>query len=271
MLTNKMLELVLTYSEKPKLYEEGTHFMWTESHIQPFLLEAHLNQNNDAASRTKEKVDQTIDFVLKGKNQGLSILDLGCGPGLYIKKYAKKGYKTYGIDISSYSLSYANQMSNDLDITLIEGNYLDTIFPSDLDIITLIYCDFGVLTKDHQKLLLKKIFQSLKKGGQLVLDFYNMNKMRFLSESSSYEVESFGFWRPNPYIALNHRFHYANEKAFLDQHIIVDKNVSLYRFYNHYYEESEMNQMIMDAGFSKVKFFHDVIDEKDTTFLKATK
>ncbi len=36
----------------PKPYVRGTDMMWTDPHISKYLLEAHLNPNSGAASRT---------------------------------------------------------------------------------------------------------------------------------------------------------------------------------------------------------------------------
>ena len=37
--------------EKPKIYEKGTAFMWTDKHISKQLLNVHLNPDIDLASR----------------------------------------------------------------------------------------------------------------------------------------------------------------------------------------------------------------------------
>ena len=97
---------IISQCEKPELYKKGTSFMWTDEHISKQLLNVHLNVDIDLGSRKKSTIKKTANWILntqkeKGK---LAILDLGCGPGLYIEIFAEKGHKVTGIDISKNSI-----------------------------------------------------------------------------------------------------------------------------------------------------------------------
>ena len=49
---NKMkIADIINNSSKPKLYEKGDSVMWTDSHISKQLLDVHLNEHIDLASR----------------------------------------------------------------------------------------------------------------------------------------------------------------------------------------------------------------------------
>ena len=112
---------IISKIEKPKIYEKGTAFMWTDEHISKQLLNIHLNPDIDLGSRKKSTIEKTANWILdtqkeKGK---LNILDLGCGPGLYTEIFAKAGHNVTGIDISKNSIEYAKKCAKDkkLDIT----------------------------------------------------------------------------------------------------------------------------------------------------------
>jgi len=158
-----------------------------------------------------------------------------------------------------------------LNIEYILGDYLETPFGSDFDLISIIYCDFGVLSRKDQLRLLDKVYSSLKHGGVFVLDGYNGNLKAKLKENRDYESTESGFWRPHPYICLSERFLYEEESAFLDQHIVIDSEVKVYRFYNHYWEESQMEQLLLGAGFRDVRIGRDVVQDPDVTFYLSTK
>ena len=82
---------------KPTLYEKTDSVMWTDKHISEKLLKIHLNPEIDAASRTQESIDRTIDFLFGFCNKPQTdILDLGCGPGIYAEKFAEKGHNYIG-------------------------------------------------------------------------------------------------------------------------------------------------------------------------------
>lgn len=101
---------MITSTEKPEIYATGTSTMWTDEYISQQLLSVHLNADIDLASRKKTSIDKTTEWILKEANgKNLEILDLGCGPGLYTQKFAKKGHNVTGIDFSKCSINYAKK------------------------------------------------------------------------------------------------------------------------------------------------------------------
>jgi SAM-dependent methyltransferase len=98
---------------------------------------------------------------------GGKVLDIGCGPGLYLKDFGDK-YVLYGQDISQSMIDIAKKelpRGN-----FINGNILDVELPRELD---LIYC-IGVLIYIPPSQLDKffdKIFAHLNNGGILFLNY----------------------------------------------------------------------------------------------------
>ena len=144
-------------SKKPPLYEKGDSVMWTDEYISEQLLEMHLNPEIDLASRTKQSIENTIEFIVKFCNKSdLKILDLGCGPGLYAERLAGLGHKVTGVDFSESSIKHAlNQAKiKRLSIDYICKDYLTIDYKNEFDIILLIYTDFGVLIPaDRERLV----------------------------------------------------------------------------------------------------------------------
>ena len=265
---------LLSFLEKPKLYEKGNAFMWTDPYIQKKLLKTHLDQNTDLASRKQNSIDHTISWIFSTKEGvDLSILDLGCGPGLYSEKMAKLGHNVIGVDISACSLEYAKKSAETkhLSIEYIHANYLELNFPNGLDLVDLIYCDFGVLSKTEQMEFLTKVLNSLKPDGVFVFDAYNLELKNTLTEKRDFFKEDSGFWRSHPYLCLSETFLYPEANAFLDQHVVIDDEIKVYRFYNHYYSEAKMKQTLKDIGFSEVIVEKDVISDSSITFYYCKK
>lgn len=85
-------ELIKSLASKPKLYAKASSVMWTDPYISKQLLELHLNPDNDAASRSKDKIEKISNWILEQSDRPeMKILDLGCGPGLYAEFLAQKG------------------------------------------------------------------------------------------------------------------------------------------------------------------------------------
>jgi len=121
----KINELV-RYSEKPDIYELGNAIMWTDPYISNQLLQVHLSEHTDLASRKPDTIKKTVDWILFQTNkENLKILDLGCGPGLYSALLAQKGHRVTGVDFSENSINYAKQQAKEknLDIRYINEDY----------------------------------------------------------------------------------------------------------------------------------------------------
>ena len=94
------------------------------------MLAAHLDPTNDLASRRPETIDRSVDWLMQTLNleSGDALLDLGCGPGLYASRFARKGVQVTGVDYSRRSIDYAvaYAQEHDLDICYRYQNYLAT-------------------------------------------------------------------------------------------------------------------------------------------------
>lgn len=85
---------LIEFTKKPQIYAKGNAVMWTDEHISRQLLDIHLNPNVDLASRRRSSIESTVDWILNIVSvEKMSILDLGCGPGLYTEIMAERGHK----------------------------------------------------------------------------------------------------------------------------------------------------------------------------------
>ena len=261
---------IISKIEKPKIYEKGTTFMWTDEHISKQLLNVHLNPDIDLGSRKKSTIEKTANWILdtqkeKGK---LNILDLGCGPGLYTEIFAKAGHNVTGIDISKNSIEYAKKSAKDkkLDIAYLNVSYLEAELESDkYDLVVLIYTDLGVLIPKERDILLNLIYRVLKKGGTFIFDVLKDNELEKRTSPKSWEAVVSGFWKASPYIALSESFLYEPQKVILFRHIIVDsdENIETYRFWTHFFSQTDISEMLNTHNFIDIHFREDILPEGD--------
>jgi len=261
---------IISKTEKPKIYEKGAAFMWTDEHISKQLLDVHLNPEIDLASRKKSTIEKTAHWILdtqkeKGK---LNILDLGCGPGLYTEIFAEKGHSVTGIDISKNSIEYARKSAEDkkLEITYLNINYLEADLESDnYDLVVMIFTDFGVLSPTERERLLKTIYRVLKKGGTFIFDVLKDREIALKTSPKTWEVSNNGFWKESPYLALSESFLYQEEKVILFQHIIIDteENIETYRFWTHFFSQNDVSKMLDTHNFVDISFREDILPEGD--------
>ena len=270
-------------AQRPALYEKGDSVMWTDEYISRKLLDLHLNPEVNSASRSRESINRTHDLIASFCVESpMRILDLGCGPGLYLEKLAASGHRCTGIDFSKNSIQYAERQARDkgLKINYIQQDYLELDFNQDFDLIILIYTDLGVLVPAERAELLDKIHRALKPGGRFVFDVLNdRNLEEKFQENQTWTYEFGGFWKPAPYLELANGFHYPEAKVFLKQHTIVDEadRLQTYRFWTHYFSVEDMMEILSFRGFIHTECFenilpaNDIWDGENVTFYKTEK
>ena len=272
---------IINNSNKPQLYEKGTSVMWTDSHISKQLLDVHLNSEIDLASRKTNTIKSTVEWILGSTDlRKLNILDLGCGPGLYSELLAKEGHKVTGVDFSSHSIKYAKKEAEkkNLDIRYLNENYLGLdLEENSFDLVILIYTDFGVLLPPERDQLLEVIKKVLKPNGIFIFDVLNDKNMEAKTSPKGWEVSKQGFWKDTPYLALSDSYFYEKEKVILYQHILLDEqeNMNVYRFWTHFFSNSDLSEILNDHAYKKFSFSEDVLHGEDlwsgdnVTFCKA--
>ena len=93
----------------PEPWAEGENIPWDEPAFSERMLEEHLAQTHDLASRRFEVIDQQVDWI-HGEILGrmpTRLLELACGPGLYTNRLARLGHECVGIDYAPAAIRQA--------------------------------------------------------------------------------------------------------------------------------------------------------------------
>lgn len=258
-----MFNELLNYVNKPKLYDSSTKPFWDDEHISKGMLEAHLNPNWDAATRKHKFITQSVNWIsiICPPSQCTALLDLGCGPGLYAERFHSAGYDVTGVDFSKRSIAYAKEQAklNQSSIDYFYQNYLTIDYTEQFDVITLIYCDYAVLSIEDRRILLKNIYQALKPNGKFIFDVFSSHMRKEESHSWHY-CENGGFYSKKPYICLESCYQYNDEdKTELDQYIIMAQDgIECYNVWNHYFTTQSLMSEILPIGFKSYEFYGDV-------------
>lgn len=229
---------------------------WDNEHISKMMLMAHLNPNWDAASRKPETIEATCNWIITALalKPHHSLLDLGCGPGLYATRFYEQGLNVTGIDYSRRSINYAVEQArlNKQVIDYRYENYLELEEQSAFDVITLIYCDFGVLAPDDRNQLLKRIHRALKPGGHFVFDVWSSAFEELTSSYKNWVIhEKQGFWKPTPHLELIHKSYDPSQGVSLKQHIIIEEEteLSVYNLWEQCYTAESIKSLLNENGF----------------------
>ena len=238
--------------------------LWTDPHTSEQMLKFHLNEEVDAASRRTEFIERSVAWITSrfGIGEGKSVIDFGCGPGLYTNRLARTGADITGVDFSERSLKYARETAakDGLAVNYVHCNYLEFETDRRFDLITMIMCDFCALSPDQRAIMLNKFRGLLKSGGAVLLDVYSLTAFDKREERATYEVNQLnGFWSPNKYYGFLNTFKYEPEKVMLDKYAIVeaDRTRTVYNWLQ-YFDPDVLAREFAACGLTIAEQFADV-------------
>lgn len=255
------LNQLLSNTSKPELYAPGSATMWDDVHIAQQMLKAHLNPEVDGASRKHAFINRSVEWIEAQLTPNSTLLDLGCGPGLYCQPLSANGHRVTGVDFSKNSIAYAaaNAQQAGLQIEYLYKDYLELAFDKRFDLVLLIFCDFGALSLANQQLLLGKINGLLAPGGKLIFDVFSPAYFEQYEEATSWNVQPAGFWRPHPHLVLEQKLTYPAHMVTLEQYQLIDEHgMALYRNWNKCFTEAEITGLLHQHGFGNVGVYADV-------------
>lgn len=246
------------YLKRPKPHAKDTKAFWDDEHISSYMLAAHLDKKMDAASRNDAFMDASVSFIKQRFPPSTfpEVLDLGCGPGLYCHRLSQEGYVVSGMDISRRSINYAELHFPGN--TYIHDSFFNLDKTHSYDIITFIYCEYGVFSDSERKRLLEKIHQALKPGGVLILDVFTPKQFSDRKEDKSWAYEEKGgFFSPEPHLLLSAFYRYPND-LFLEQFVIVEKTVdTIYNWHQTFTDRSLRSELEL-SGFNTEEIYGDL-------------
>ncbi len=249
--------------DKPPLFAPGEPQFWTDPHIARQMLLVHLDPDTDLASRRPETIDRSTAWIVEtlGVKPGDSVLDLGCGPGLYAARLAQYRLQVTGVDFSQNSIDYARQYAaqHGLAVTYRCQDYLELEDESRFDVALLIYGDFCPLSPGQRTRLLANIRRALKPGGRFVFDVSSPQLHLQAAHKNSWYASEGGFWRSGPHLVLEQGFAYPDD-VNLSQYIILepDGKISVYRNWFQDYTIERIEAELKANGFDAQSFWNDL-------------
>jgi SAM-dependent methyltransferase len=250
------LDLLQALQEKPAPFTPGERLFWDDPHISKGMLATHLDPSIDLASRRPETIDQTVAWLVEtlGLEPEDSVLDLGCGPGLYTQRLAQRGLRVSGMDYSRRSIAYARQQAAEhgLEIHYRYQDYLTLDDPELHKAVFLIYGDFCPLSPEKRSRLLGNVRRALLPGGRFVLDVTTRaGRMLWEGKKRWYVTES-GFWKPGRHLVLEEGFDYPEQAIYLNQFTVIeaDGKVSVYRNWFQDYDPATITEELEAGGFT---------------------
>ncbi|WP_238918631.1 class I SAM-dependent methyltransferase [Clostridium sp. YIM B02555] len=264
MLNENIVNQVKKLSRKPPLFNRECGNIWTEEYLAKQMLNAHLDPNFDGASRRSLVIEKTVEFlnskVLKSNS---SILDLGCGPGLYAEKLCRKGHKITGVDFSQNTINYAKSSAKQqgLDIEYKYDDFFKLKYFKEYDVVMQVYGEFNTFSDEERDKLFKIVYNALKLNGLFIFDVSTPALRKKCGIKKNWHISEGGFWREKTHLVLEEGFQYDND-IWLDQYIIADNaGVQVYRNWFKDYSVETIIEIIKNSGFKIIDIRGSLIGE----------
>jgi len=240
---------------------------WNDPIIARRLLQVHLDQSTDDASRSHERILTEVVFIDSLIEQTFGrrvrVCDFTCGPGLYSLELARLGHAVTGIDYSTVSIEYARSVIRETDLPLIylcddvrrvefdEGCFDATLF---------IYGQPNAFTSDDLRSLLTKIRRWTSPGGLLILELMPIWDMRG-DTGKSWKTMKRGIFSDRPHLWLEEKIWHRPSGTQAHLIDIVDTEtgeISEYSVCHTGYETDEINQLLENNGWAVDQLYGDL-------------
>ncbi|MFN8496822.1 MAG: class I SAM-dependent methyltransferase [Anaerolineae bacterium] len=242
---------------------EGDKIPWNEPDFSRRMLREHLSQAHDAASRRAATIHRHVDWIdriVLGR-QPSRILDLGCGPGLYMERLARRGHRCVGIDFSPASIAYAAERAENeaLMCRYVQADIRHADYGGGYDLVMLIYGELNVFRPEDAALILRRACAALKAGGRLLLEVSTFESVQRMGQAAAtWWAADKGLFSDAPHIVLKESAWDEAAAAATERYYVVvtaDCAVTRYAATTQAYTEAQYGDMVRRAGFRDLACF----------------
>lgn len=242
---------------------QGAKIPWDEPGFSQRMLENHLAQEHDWASRRNELIFRQTDWLATQLHNSSHILDLGCGPGFYTEKLATLGHHCIGVDFSPASIEYARKQATESGLAIEYALCDIRTYTSGqkFDCIIMTFGEFNVFTHQDASAILKNCAKMLRGGGLFILEAHTFEAIHAVgSAPATWQRNVQGLFSEKPHLCLQENSWNAEDCSALSQYFIVDAATAEVRQYVSFmqaYGLEEYQEMLHAAKLPVVKVLDD--------------
>ena len=242
-----LTDLTARFDTPPEPWSEGRTIPWDDPAFSGRMLEAHLSQAHDGASRRETLIDEHVAFIEREvlRKSPARVLDLGCGPGLYCLRLAEHGHDCTGIDFGPASIDYASAeaLKRGLICRFELGDIRNVRFEGEFDLVMLLYGELNLFPSADTDALLQRCRDALAPGGRLLLEVHSYDLTKRTGERPPrWSVVQSGLFSERPHLRCDQAFWLEESQHAAGRHWIVDaatSEVSLYGWTQKAYTDAE--------------------------------
>lgn len=242
----------------PEPWEGVGKIPWNEPGFSRRMLQNHLAQDHDQASRRNSIIERHVRWIAERfSRKNARILDFGCGPGFYTHALTGRGFKCTGVDFSPASIEYAKNRASEsgLEIEYVLADIRDYVPDGGFDCFMMCFGEFNVFKAADADAILRKAASSLKPGGLAIIEAHTFEAVKLCGQSpDTWDAFERGLFADCPHICLQENFWDENLAVASTLYFVIETataNLTEYDSSMKAYTESEYREMFREAGFSR--------------------
>lgn len=253
----------------PRLEDGPRQIPWSDPAFSARMLEVHLDPTTHMASRQPAVIGQHCDWLsTRLTDRDLTpdrchILDVGCGPGLYLLDLAARGFRTTGFDFAPAPLAWAREEATRLGLDCRFEEWDLTRLPDDLarqigpvDAITFWFGEFNSFSPENVREFLPRLAGCLRPGGLLFLEYQPWDV--FVQEDATqWSWEERSVFLDAPHLWLQEFGWDAEHQAEIHAHWIIPRDsgkLMRYQQCHFAWQDSELVAALEQAGLTDPEF-----------------
>lgn len=251
---------------------------WADPAFSERLLQVHLDPATHMASRRPEMIRAHVEWLAARlledgrRPRDIHVLDVGCGPGLYLHDLAARGFRTTGFDFSPAPLRWARETAAargldcrflDLDLTRLPPDLAAQVGP--VDAVTFWFGEFHSFAPDIAGDFLPRLAACLRPGGRFYLEYQPWDL--FLQEDTTqWSWQDRSVFCDTPHLWLE-EFGWDPERS-VETHvhwILPQDSGKLARYVqcHHAWSEPQLTGLLAEAGLADPVFYPPVTGDSE--------
>jgi ubiquinone/menaquinone biosynthesis C-methylase UbiE len=126
---------------------------------------------------TPQATQAEAEYIIQalGTKPGAQVLDVGCGYGRHAMELAARGFRVFGLDLSTQLLVRGGEEAErrGLSIEFVHGDMREIAYDSQFEGAYCVFSTFGYFDDETNKKTLANVSRALKPGGRLLLEILN--------------------------------------------------------------------------------------------------
>lgn len=250
-------------------WAEGERIPWDDPDFSRRILQEHLNQEHDAASRRLTAIKKQVDWIHRSllDKKATRILDLGCGPGLYAAPFMKLGHSYAGIDFSPACIDYARRNAPPgCEYRL--GDVRSVDYGSGYGLVMFIFGALNILPPADAHAILKKACAALAPGGLLLLEVSSPDSVDQIgNQPSMWYASQAGLFSDRPHLCLMENFWDEASATATERFYVIDAAsgaVTRHAASTVAYTETQLRKLLKEAGLGAPRFHPSLTGKEET-------